>query len=437
MKIYGILEKHGKKELFISSRRAEMLYVNEDPADVIREESCRVISYMILILGIAALTAVGSVLAGSSAINGGRLARKGAEEGTADYSLSVASDDGYEEDITVSVSGQRYTGSELENFFERAFAELEKETLGKNGSAENVTEDLHFPSSIADGLISVTWEDVDHSYIYSNGDLRKEEITEPVILLLTARLEYYGEVRIHSFPVRLVPGTEEDALSFSKRLEEALKKEDLESSDTPWFRLPEVLDGSRLAWGERKKNKYLWILALGIGAAASVVPAIRSEYGKKEKAREEEMLRDYPDIISKYVLLVTAGMTCRGAWEKICSDYRNSGRKGRFAYEEMIRSEHEMRFGVSEAGVYENFGRRCGVDAYRKFGMLLSNNLRRGSRDLTLLLKSEASEAMEKRREEAARSAQEASTRLLLPMFGMLCLVFAIIMVPAFSSFGG
>ena len=96
-----------------------------------------------------------------------------------------------------------------------------------------------------------------------------------------------------------------------------------------------------------------------------------------------------------------------------------------------------MRFGVSEAGVYENFGRRCGVDAYRKFGMLLSNNLRRGSRDLTLLLKSEASEAMEKRREEAARSAQEASTRLLLPMFGMLCLVFAIIMVPAFSSFGG
>ena len=39
--------------------------------------------------------------------------------------------------------------------------------------------------------------------------------------------------------------------------------------------------------------------------------------------------------------------------------------------------------------------------------------------------------------EELVRQAAEAGTKLLLPMFGMLCLVFAIIMVPAFSAFGG
>ena len=96
-----------------------------------------------------------------------------------------------------------------------------------------------------------------------------------------------------------------------------------------------------------------------------------------------------------------------------------------------------MRFGVSEAKVYEDFGKRCGVPAYRKLGVLLANNLKRGSRDLTGVLEQEAAEALEGRTAEVRRQAGEAGTKLLLPMFGMLCLVFAIIMVPAFLSFGG
>ena len=69
-------------------------------------------------------------------------------------------------------------------------------------------------------------------------------------------------------------------------------------------------------------------------------------------------MRDYPDIISKFIMLITAGMTCRAAWEKICSDYRRSierekskdeavktGKKKkagnrRYAYEEMIISNN-------------------------------------------------------------------------------------------------
>ena len=106
-------------------------------------------------------------------------------------------------------------------------------------------------------------------------------------------------------------------------------------------------------------------------------------------------------------------------------------------YEEMLRTAHELRFGASEAKVYEDFGKRCGVAEYRKFGVLLANNLKRGSRDLTGVLEREATEALEARTARARVKAGEAGTKLLLPMFGMLCLVFAIIMVPAFSSFGG
>lgn len=436
-RILKLLKKLGVRDFPVKRESLERLNVNGDADEAQDEQACRCIAYMLAIAAATVLIAAAIWIGSTAVINRGRLARKEAGEGSSGYELEVAREGSEPEQITVNVSEQRYEGEELERFFGEAFKKLEKAVLNGNASAEEVCERLDFVDTIEGTRIKVTWPDIDSTYFYSSGAIVYEAVTEPVIVSLTARLEYYDEVRIYSFPVRLVGKLEDAGAAFSRKLNELLAREDKDSADSPWFNLPTAVEGEGIDWSEKEEKKCLWVFLLGFGAITAVIPAMRSDIAGKERKREQEMMRDYPDIVTKFVLLVTAGMTCRAAWEKICGDYLNGKGRKRYAYEEMLRSARELRFGASEAKVYEDFGKRCGIAAYRKLGVLLANNLKRGSRDLTGVLEQEAAEAVEGRIAEVRRQAGEAGTKLLLPMFGMLCLVFAIVMVPAFSSFGG
>ena len=65
---------------------------------------------------------------------------------------------------------------------------------------------------------------------------------------------------------------------------------------------------------------------------------------------------------------------------------------------------------------------------------MLSQNVRKGSKGLTELLGREAEEAFEDRINLAKKLGEEAGTRLMIPMFLMLAIVFATVIVPAFFS---
>ena len=69
-----------------------------------------------------------------------------------------------------------------------------------------------------------------------------------------------------------------------------------------------------------------------------------------------------------------------------------------------------------------------------KFGMLLSQNLRKGTKGLTNLLQREAQEAFEERKNMAKKLGEEAGTKLMIPLFLMLAVVFVIVTVPAFLT---
>ena len=145
---------------------------------------------------------------------------------------------------------------------------------------------------------------------------------------------------------------------------------------------------------------------------------------------------DYPQIINKFNLYIRAGMTIRRAWFCIAQDYerKNQGKDKRKAYEEMISTMHQITGGISEGEAYENYGARCGVSVYRKFGTMLSQNLRKGSKGLTELLGREAEDAFEERKNLAKKLGEEAGTKLVIPLFLMLIIVFAIVIVPALFS---
>ena len=104
-------------------------------------------------------------------------------------------------------------------------------------------------------------------------------------------------------------------------------------------------------------------------------------------------------------------------------------------YEEMQRTSFEIKNGMGEERAYERFGERCGGYRYRKFGNLLAQNLRKGSRGLTVLLAQEVEESYEERKSEVRKYGEEAGTKLLLPMVLMMGIIMAILIVPAVLSF--
>ncbi len=51
--------------------------------------------------------------------------------------------------------------------------------------------------------------------------------------------------------------------------------------------------------------------------------------------------------------------------------------KSKAVYEEMIESMNQLKAGVSELRVYQDFGNRCDVREYMKFSSLLAQNLKK------------------------------------------------------------
>ena len=178
-----------------------------------------------------------------------------------------------------------------------------------------------------------------------------------------------------------------------------------------------------------------------LGLAAAVIVYIQQGIAeqKKEQSRKDQLLRQYPDMVSKISLLLGAGMTLSGAWERIVLNYQRQleqqHTKSIEVYEQMLLSYREMQDGIGELKVYERFGERCGTPQYRKFSVLIVQNLRKGNSGLRQILEKEVSEAFALRKNQAKKAGEEASTKILLPMMMMLCIVMVIILVPAFLTF--
>ena len=178
---------------------------------------------------------------------------------------------------------------------------------------------------------------------------------------------------------------------------------------------------------------------MGVAAALMLVVKERSDREREIKERKNQLLLDYPELLSKMMIFLGAGMTARNAWEQMTEDYlrlRKLGkREKRWVYEEMYEACGQMKRGIPEGQAYLEFGRRCGLPCYTKFAGFLEQSRKNGAKNLREHLRLEMEEAYEQRKHEAKRLGEEASTKLLLPLFLMLGVVMVMVAVPAMLEF--
>ncbi len=355
------------------------------------------------------------------------------EKGRTQYEL-VVSDGSFETDVVLDVTARNLSGAELEARYEQAFEMLQRQMLGRNESTEKIQYALELVTELPEYEMHVVWDTSDADYIRGDGSVRNEQLDEWVEQKLGVMLQY-GEVsREYEICLMILPYPYQEKDIFMQRLEESIKEQDVLTADKSYQELPSELEGEALQW--QFKTKESWKLLIVLGAVVVMIVYYRTGYAleQKKKEREEQLLADYPSMLGKVMLLLGAGLTVRGAWERLAGEC-GKGKKERFVYAEMRRAQLQLELGIAEERAFEQFGIRCGLLPYMRFTTLLTQNLKKGSKRLIPLLQMESQEAFSERKEHARRQGEEAGTKLLIPMGGMLVIVLVMILVPAFVSF--
>lgn len=142
----------------------------------------------------------------------------------------------------------------------------------------------------------------------------------------------------------------------------------------------------------------------------------------------------YPVLIDKLLLYLEAGLTVKGALTKLVTEDSNN-KISKYLISELKYMLNEVNSGLPEAEGYSRLGARINLGSYMKLASLLSQNIRKGTKDILLMLRREEEAALLQKREFARKKGEEAGTKLLLPMILMLSVVMVIVVLPAFLSF--
>lgn len=433
-----------KYKLHISAQNSKIedmkkLYTGFESADMEKLYFCRLFSIaMLAISGISLFLLAFTVMPDKSSI----LERDyyierdtpAGQDREEDLAVSIGKD---EKDITVNIPAKKYSAVEYKIKLDEAIEYVRKNYLGENQSPDEVSQSLNLVSYIPENAIKISWECDTEGIVDSDGSLKRIGLTEPKAVQITAVFSYYENEKRITLDLTVIPIEK----SSSEILWDKWKEKYIELSESTacqdFLQLPSVIEGKKILYKVQESNYILVIIALGIFVIALIPVILDSRMKEKIEHREQELRLDYPEFVEKFVLLISAGLNCKGAWHRMTQEYKRklkNGGKKRYLYEEMLLTERQLSNGMNEGKAYELFGKRMGLLKYMKFSTVLVQNLKKGSADLLNILEYESADVLKERRENAKILGEQAGTKLLMPMMLMMLEVFAIIIIAAFQN---
>lgn len=341
--------------------------------------------------------------------------------------------------VEFEVSPRQYTKDEAMQAFDEIYNLLPDIIKADNQSLSDVSANLNLIDSIDGYMVKLEWFSSEYELIDYDGQVNTQFLTlnskQSCDVELTVKMssgEYMAE---NTFNITVTKGALSDEQIRQDNITRSLISAEAEQKNNENLILPESVEGESVVYSYKSEKTSPFIAVLfGIIGVVAVLLSEKEQKAKEEILRKVQLQYEYSELVSKLTLLIGAGMTIRGAWERITSDYTSSKQK-KVAYEEMLISQAQLDNGISEAVVYENFGRRCNTKEYLKLGMLLEQNVKKGTKDLLKLLEQETLTAFEEHKAMARKKGEEAGTKLLIPMIIMLIIVMVIVMIPALMSF--
>ena len=358
--------------------------------------------------------------------------------GAEEKEMEVQGQSGEWEKITVSVGEQKLKKKQAKEAIRQAKKEIDASFPKENPSLDEVTSDLDVKSSYVSGKVSASWTFEPYGIVDLDGTLHLLDVETNTIISASVTLECEDVTEIYQFSFQVTLPKENTPERYAYELEKKLQQLDQKDPTEEEMKLPESVGGKTITFREMRKNRGIEVSLVGILIAAGLIYGTKEDERKKEKERQKALSRDYPDILSKLSLYVGAGLAVKAAFTKIALQYRKDRESGRSevrpGYEGVVQLVRKMEDGQGELASYEEFGASLRHKKYRKLSLMLVQNLRKGQKELIQQLEREEQEAFEERKLTAKIAGEEASTKLLLPMMGLLAVVLVVLIYPAMQS---
>ena len=340
--------------------------------------------------------------------------------------------------IEIPVTKRTYSKDEAKEAIKKGLEEILLTLPGENSSLQNITTDLNLTNEISDLGLSVRWDFGESELIDILGNVHNENLKENINLDIEVSLSYETYEESYIIPITVCPKILSDDERLLKGLIDKIANVDKESAQKDGYTLPDTYEGKRLIYHYGEAFNFNIIPIMGIIIAILLCLQEKEKESRSAENRKRELMKDYPDIVSKLIVFIGAGLSVRQSWESIVIDYENECKENnerRYAYEEMVKALAKLKTGIYENTVYKDFGRSCALRQYMKLASLLEQNRRNGLANLHSLLSMESQSAWDERINLARREGEELNTKLLLPLFMMLLIVMMIIIVPALLIF--
>lgn len=363
--------------------------------------------------------------------NGYELLKNDQEEG--DYEEHLIARVGEEKiPLAVLVKERALTEKEAKEEILKAREMLPAYLMGENESLKNVTTDLNFITRVPDTYVEVQWVERGSEFFSYDGEIKEDlELLEMVELKVSAILSCQGISEDYETTITLMP----KSLKVSEALLNQIEKQQEEKPENEVLILPDTYEGKTVTWKKVPDYTFLWIFVLTVLSVLLLKLGQKRDVEEEKKKRLERLEREYAQIVSKFTMLLSAGLSVRNAWERIVLLYRRKEDTQNIAFQELNWGLMQMQKGVPELEVYEVFGIRTGLVHYKKMMAIFISDRKRGSVNLLDAMNQEMLLAWEEKKRKTRQHGEKIGTKLLIPMMGMLGIVFVIILVPAFLSF--
>lgn len=349
--------------------------------------------------------------------------------------IRIEEDDKWSNEI-LHISPYEMTDEEIDSMQSEICDLLDEIVLNGNASFDNLQGDLELPNELPEYPVVIDWSSDKSDVLTRYGEINNIELTEAVSVLLHAKISYGEEFRTYERTVTVNPPARDEFGQSALRGVQELRRLEKEGRNDRTFIIPESLDSLKVI---RTEGNSVSFITLGVALGAIIFLYSYSNYfssmATKRKRRLEKAGSDYKNFVYKLTLLLSAGMTLRLAWRKLASDYSKGNDKKSLLAQNLIVSERELENGELEQIVYERFGERMENMAYQRLAQILNQQITKGVNNLNETLTAELKEVVAKERESIKVKGEEAGTKLLLPMVGILIIVFAVLLMPAFTTF--
>ena len=392
------------------------------------------------------------------------------------------------EDFTITVSPRIYTKEEADRLFSDLHEKLESLILSEEDSFDEIRGSLHLSNYFPEENVKMSWSFTPTALISKDNKITEEENLDLLLnyrgilgdkgklhheileqdQILEGNLEikfsttilppkeetdnadlenyfqspedYLYSSPTYLFPIRIFPEEKNSLESLRDLLEKKIAIQNSEGRGSDKLELPKEIEGKKIIFTEEKSPRYLFIPLLGLFLA--VLLPLKEKEAKKEKQKEREnsLSLDYSELVSKLVVYLGAGLALRNAFSEISKQYsflvNQCGLENHPLYEELHTLLNQLKSNVGEGKAYLDFSKRIALRPYNKLISVIEQNRKNGSKHLRLQLQVEMQEAFEMRKSTAKRLGEEASTKLLLPLFMQLFIIMLIIIYPAMQSMG-